>query len=156
MFLLCLSFICTVEPWLKTTLIRRPPCYKDHFQRSPFSLSFLLLEREVQLLSPWYKDHLAIKTTLAAAQMWSLYQGSTVHATDSFLVWAIIESLFTKGCDINEDVAAGYNKPEHVASSHWNFLVWTKAMVSWSLAWRICSGAFWAVGWSGKMKLKKI
>ncbi len=22
----------TVEPSLKTTLIRRPPCYKDHFQ----------------------------------------------------------------------------------------------------------------------------
>ncbi len=28
----------TVEPWLKTTLVQRPPCYKDHFQCSPFSL----------------------------------------------------------------------------------------------------------------------
>ncbi len=27
---------------------------------------------------PWYKDHLAIKTTFALSQRWSLYQGSTV------------------------------------------------------------------------------
>ncbi len=32
----------TVEPWLKTTLIRRPPCYKDHSQCSPFSFSTYL------------------------------------------------------------------------------------------------------------------
>ncbi len=30
-------------------------------------------------LPPQYKDHLTIKTTLAAAHRWSLYQGSTVN-----------------------------------------------------------------------------
>ena len=29
----------TVEPWLMTTLVRRPSFYKDHFKCSPFSLS---------------------------------------------------------------------------------------------------------------------
>ncbi len=68
----------------ETTLIRRPPCYKDHFECSPFCFSyiigFLSLDGEIRLLPPWYKDHLAIKTTLAAAQSWSLYQAWAVYS----------------------------------------------------------------------------
>ncbi len=37
-----------------------------------------LVHPRSQPLSPQYKDHLTIKTTLAAAQRWSLYQGLTV------------------------------------------------------------------------------
>ncbi len=52
----------TVEPWLKTTLIQRPPCYKDHFQRSPFKFSYLphyktTLHPRSQPMPPQYKDH---------------------------------------------------------------------------------------------------
>ncbi len=38
----CQNACVTVEPWLKTTLIQRPPYYKDHFQRSPFKFSYIL------------------------------------------------------------------------------------------------------------------
>ena len=31
--------------------------------------------------APQYKDHLTIKTTLATAKRWYLYQGSTVHTS---------------------------------------------------------------------------
>ena len=32
----------TVELWLKTTLVQRPPCYKHHFQFSPFSFPYII------------------------------------------------------------------------------------------------------------------
>ena len=38
----------------------------------------LRVEHDIHLLPPWCKDHLAIKTSLAAARRWSLYQGLTV------------------------------------------------------------------------------
>ncbi len=38
MYILSICFKTTVKPWLKTTLVQRPPCNKDHFQCSPFSL----------------------------------------------------------------------------------------------------------------------
>ncbi len=44
---------------------------------SPVWVSLYSLGLAVQ--PPWYKDHLAIKTTFTYSQRWSLYQGSTVY-----------------------------------------------------------------------------
>ncbi len=41
------------------------------------------------LCPPQYKDHLTIKTTLAAAQRWCLYQGSTVVSNTNKLCVSI-------------------------------------------------------------------
>ncbi len=41
------------------------------------------MHTRLQPLPPQYKDHLTIKTTLVAAQRWSLYQGSTVLYSDT-------------------------------------------------------------------------
>ncbi len=42
-------------------------------------MEFWRLGRGLNIQPPWYKDHLAIKTTFAYSKRWSLYQGSTVY-----------------------------------------------------------------------------
>ena len=58
-------------------------------------------------LDPLYKDHLTIKTTLGAAQRWSLYQGSTVHAWKFIytqtLIYVINQILVNIKCSFRND-----------------------------------------------------
>ncbi len=57
-----------------------------------------LTGRDLTTQPPWYKDHLAIKTTFAYSQRWTLYQGSTVPPIITLL---LILEVFMSSPDLN-------------------------------------------------------
>ncbi len=64
----------TVEPWLKITLIKRPPCYKDHFSVLLFSLERLLTSTEN--LPGELKSGLYGKVVSSGVPWWAYWRAS--------------------------------------------------------------------------------